>query len=155
MTVQCTLLRRVQRWPCLSQKIHADGALTMLRLNGGVEARTQFGDDTVSGTELGQADTITLDNDAFNGGAFLGLSGENPATTDLTAYANAEAMLETEMAYQLSTNAGLRIAFDLAFTSITGSLALTICTQMARPLAQLRHKPKIRQTATAEFQNGL
>lgn len=79
MTVQCTLLRRVQRWPCLSQQIHADGALTMLRLNGGVEARTQFGDDTVSGTELGQADTTTLDNDAFTGGAFLGLSGENPA----------------------------------------------------------------------------
>lgn len=93
------------------ERIEAVGALTTLRLIGGLEARTQFGDDTISGTLLGQAVSTTLDDDAFTGGAFLGLAGEYETTTGLTAYANLEAMLETDMSYQLSATAGLRIAF--------------------------------------------
>lgn len=93
------------------ERIEADGALTTLRLIGGLEARTQFGDDTIAGTLLGQAVSTTLDDDAFTGGAFLGLAGEYETTTGLTAYANLEAMLETDMSYQLSATAGLRIAF--------------------------------------------
>ncbi|GAB5510659.1 MAG: hypothetical protein Rhims3KO_20600 [Hyphomicrobiales bacterium] len=93
------------------EAVHADGAITTLRLIGGVEARTQFGEDTISGTLLGQAVSTTLDNDAFTGGAFLGLAGEYETTSGLTAYANLEAMLETNMSYQLSATAGLRITF--------------------------------------------
>lgn len=93
------------------ERIEADGALTTLRLIGGLEARTRFGDDTISGTLLGQAVSTTLGDDAFTGGAFLGLAGEYETTSGLTAYANLEAMLETDMSYQLSATAGLRIAF--------------------------------------------
>lgn len=93
------------------EAIHADGALTTLRLIGGVEARTPFGDNGVSGTLLAQTVSTTLDDgDAVLGG-FLGLSGEYQTTTGLTVYANAEALLETNSAYQISAAAGLRIAF--------------------------------------------
>jgi hypothetical protein len=90
---------------------HADGAVTTLRLIGGVEARTRFGDDDVSGTLLGQSVSTTLDDDNFGAGAFVGLAGEYQTTTGLTAYANAEALLETDAAWQVSATAGLRIAF--------------------------------------------
>lgn len=93
------------------ERVEADGALTTLRLIGGVEARTQFGDDTVSGTLLGQAVSSTLDDDDFAAGAFLGFSAEHQTTNGLTAYADAEALLETDMSFQLSANVGLRIAF--------------------------------------------
>ena len=93
------------------EALHANGALTTIRLIGGVEARTQFGDDGVSGTLLGQTVTTTLDDDDAVFGGFLGLSGEYQATNGLTAFANAEALLETDAAYQISANAGLRIAF--------------------------------------------
>ncbi|MEO0382166.1 MAG: autotransporter domain-containing protein [Pseudomonadota bacterium] len=90
---------------------HASGVVTTLRLIGGVEARTQFGDDGVSGTLLGQSVSTTLDDDDATLGAFFGLSGEYQTTTGLTAYADAEALLETDMAYQLSATTGLRVAF--------------------------------------------
>eukprot|EP00752_Nemacystus_decipiens_P019442 g17498.t1 len=90
---------------------HADGSLTTLRLIGGVEARTQFGDDGVSGTLLGQSVSTTLDDDDASLGGFLGLSAEYQATTGFTAYANAEGLLETDASWQLSARAGLRIAF--------------------------------------------
>ncbi|GAB5510660.1 MAG: hypothetical protein Rhims3KO_20610 [Hyphomicrobiales bacterium] len=93
------------------EAVHADGAITTLRLIGGVEARGQFGEDTISGTLLGQAVSTSLDDNAFTGGAFLGLSGQYETTSGLTAYANLEAMLETDMSYQLSATAGLRTAF--------------------------------------------
>eukprot|EP00752_Nemacystus_decipiens_P019474 g17530.t1 len=93
------------------ERTEADGALTTLRLIGGLEARTQFGDDTVSGTLLGQAVRSTLDDDDFDAGAFLGLAGEYQTTSGLTAYAQAEAMLDTDLSYQISASAGLRIAF--------------------------------------------
>jgi len=93
------------------EAIHTDGALTTLRLIGGVEARTQFGDDTISGTLLGQTVSTTPSDDDATLGGFLGLSGEYQTTSGLTAYANAEALLETNSAYQLSATAGLRIAF--------------------------------------------
>jgi hypothetical protein len=90
---------------------HADGALTTLRLIGGLEARTQFGDDSVSGSLLGQAVSTTLGGDDESLGGFLGLSGEYQTASGLTAYANTEAMLETNSAWQASATAGLRIAF--------------------------------------------
>jgi hypothetical protein len=93
------------------ERNEADGALTTLRLIGGLEARTQFGDDSVSGTLLGQTVSTTLSDDDAAFGGFLGLSGEYQTTTGLTAYANAEALLETNSAWQASATAGLRIAF--------------------------------------------
>lgn len=93
------------------EAIHADGALTTLRLIGGVEARTQFGDNGVSGTLLGQTVSTTLDDDDAVLGGFLGLSGEYQTTTGLTAYANVEGLVEADASWQLSANAGLRMAF--------------------------------------------
>ncbi|MEQ8658536.1 MAG: autotransporter outer membrane beta-barrel domain-containing protein [Hyphomicrobiales bacterium] len=93
------------------ERVDANGALTALRLIGGLEARTQFGDDTVSGTLLGQAVSTTLGGDDQTLGGFLGLSGEYQTTTGLTAYANAEALIETDASWQLSATAGLRVAF--------------------------------------------
>lgn len=93
------------------EAVHIGGAVTTLRLIGGVEARTQFGDDGVSGTLLGQSVSTTLDEEDAVLGAFLGLSGEHQTTNGLTAYADAEALLETNSAYQLSATAGLRISF--------------------------------------------
>jgi hypothetical protein len=90
---------------------HAGGATTTLRLSGGLEARTQFGTDSVSGTLLGQAVSTTLDDEDVTLGAFLGLSAEHQSTSGLTAYADAEALLETNAAYQLSATTGLRVAF--------------------------------------------
>jgi hypothetical protein len=93
------------------ERVEADGAITTLRLTGGVEGRTQFGDDTVSGTLLGQAVSTTLDDDDFGAGAFLDLSGAYETASGVTAYANAEAMIETDASWQFSATAGLRIAF--------------------------------------------
>ncbi|WP_375567965.1 autotransporter domain-containing protein [Ahrensia marina] len=93
------------------EALHANGALTTIRLIGGIETRTQFGDDGISGTLLGQTVSTTLDDDDTALGGFLGLSGEYQTSSGLTAYANAEAMLETNSAYQISATAGLRIAF--------------------------------------------
>lgn len=93
------------------ERVEANGALTTLRLIGGLEARTQFGDDTVSGTLLGQAVSTTLGGDDQTLGGFLGLSGEYQTTIGLTAYANAEALIETDASWQLSATAGLRVAF--------------------------------------------
>lgn len=93
------------------EAVHADGALTTIRLIGGIEARTQFGDDGVSGTLLGQTVSTTLSDDDATFGGFLGVSGEYQTTTGLTAYANAESLIETDAAYQISATAGLRIAF--------------------------------------------
>jgi hypothetical protein len=93
------------------ERVEADGALTTVRLIGGVQARTQFGDDGVSGTLLGQAVSTTLSDDDASFGGFVGLAAEYQTTSGLTAYANAEALLETNSAYQLSATAGLRIAF--------------------------------------------
>lgn len=93
------------------ERIEANGATTTQRLTGGVEARTQFGDDTVSGTLLGKAVSTTLDDDNFAGGAFVGLSGTYETASGVTAYANAEAMIETDASWQFSAAAGLRIAF--------------------------------------------
>jgi len=93
------------------EAIHAYGALTTLRLIGGVEARTQFGDNGVSGTLLGQTVSTTLDDDDAVLGGFLGLSGEYQTTTGLTAYANVEGLIEADASWQLSANAGLRMAF--------------------------------------------
>ncbi|MEP0520143.1 MAG: autotransporter domain-containing protein, partial [Hyphomicrobiales bacterium] len=93
------------------EAIHANGALTTVRLIGGVEVRTQFGDDAISGTLLGQSVSTTLDDDDVALGGFLGLSGEYQTTSGLIAYANAEGLLETDASWQLSADAGLRIAF--------------------------------------------
>ncbi|WP_375568335.1 autotransporter domain-containing protein [Ahrensia marina] len=93
------------------EALHANGALTTISLIGGIEARTQFGDDAISGTLLGQTVSTTLDDDDTALGGFLGLAGEHQTSSGLTAYANAEAMLETNSAYQISATAGLRIAF--------------------------------------------
>lgn len=93
------------------EAVHADGALTTIRLIGGIEARTQFGDDSVSGTLLGQTVSTTLSDDDATFGGFLGVSGEYQTTSGLTAYANAEGLIETEAAWQISATAGLRIAF--------------------------------------------
>ena len=90
---------------------HADGAQTTLRLIGGVEARTQFGDDDVSGTLLGQSVSTTLDDEDATLGGFLGLSGGYETVNGLAVYANAEGLVETSSAYQLSATVGLRIAF--------------------------------------------
>lgn len=93
------------------EAIHEDGAQTTVRLVGGVEARTQFGDDTVSGTLLGQAVSTTVADDDFTAGAFVGLSSEYATANGMTAYANAEGLIETDAAWQVSATAGLRIAF--------------------------------------------
>ncbi|CAN0600031.1 unnamed protein product, partial [Ectocarpus sp. 12 AP-2014] len=52
---------------------HIGGAVTTLRLIGGLEARTQFGENTISGVLLGQAVSTTLDDEEATLGAFLGL----------------------------------------------------------------------------------
>lgn len=93
------------------ERVEANGATTTLRVTGGVEARTQFGDDTVSGTLLGQTVSTTLDDDDFSAGAFVGLSGDYETTGGLTAYANVEAMIENDASWQMSLQAGLRIRF--------------------------------------------
>jgi hypothetical protein len=93
------------------QAAHTGGAATTLRLIGGIEARTRFGDDAISGTLLGQSVTTALDDKDVTLSAFLGLSGEYQTTSALTAYANAEILLENNASYRLSATAGLRIAF--------------------------------------------
>lgn len=90
---------------------HTDGALTTIRMIGGLEVRTQFGDDAISGTLLGQSVSTTLDDDDVALGGFLGLAGEYQTPSGLTAYANAEGLVQADASWQLSANAGLRIAF--------------------------------------------
>lgn len=91
---------------------HADGSLTSLSLTGGVEARRQFGSTTQRGVLLGQSIAFEAGGDGDDAlGGFVGLDAEHQVSAATTLYANAEAMLETGNAIQLSARAGFRVAF--------------------------------------------
>lgn len=91
---------------------HADGSQTSLRLTGGVEARHQFGSTTQRGVLLGQSIAFEAGGDGDDAlGGFVGLDAEHQISAATTLYANAEAMLETGNAIQLSARAGFRVAF--------------------------------------------
>lgn len=91
---------------------HADGSQTSLSLTGGVEARRQFGSTTQRGVLLGQSIAFEAGGDGDDAlGGFVGLDAEHQISAATTLYANAEAMLETGNAIQLSARAGFRVAF--------------------------------------------
>lgn len=88
-----------------------DGGLARLKLTGGVEGRTQFGGQTLSGALLGQSIVFDPGGDSSALAGFAGLTGEYAAANGLTLFATVEGQLETTGSRQASAWLGLRKRF--------------------------------------------
>ena len=88
-----------------------DGSHSRLTLTGGIEGRTQFGDDTLSGTLLAQ--NITFDPGSDDGAiaGFAGITGEHTTPGGLTAFMSIEGKVEDEDTHQVSARGGIRVRF--------------------------------------------
>ena len=89
----------------------ANGAVSRLTLKGGVEARTQFGGQTVSGALLGTAINFNPGSDDSTLGVFAGLAAEHISQRGATFYVSAEVRAEHDGSRQVSGKAGVKFAF--------------------------------------------
>jgi uncharacterized protein with beta-barrel porin domain len=81
------------------------------RATFGLEGRSTFGEDTLTGSLLGQGITFSPnDNDGVLAG-FAGFNAELLTRSGITAYAAIETKVETESAIQLSAKGGIRVPF--------------------------------------------
>ncbi len=93
------------------QKITGDGSIFSYRVQVGLDARTNFGGDSVDGVLLGQNISFNTGGDNNTIAGFLNLSGEYQTQNGLTFSAGTEAILETSGAYQYSGRVGLEFRF--------------------------------------------
>lgn len=93
------------------QKINADGSVLRLRAQTGLEARTNFGGDSIDGVLLGQDISFNTGGDTTTLGGFLSLSSEYLTQNGLTISGGAEAIYESAGTYQLSARAGIEFEF--------------------------------------------
>ncbi len=93
------------------QRVTASGSLLKYRVQGGLEARTNFGGDSVDGVLLGQDIRFDTGGDDNVLGGFVNLSGEYQTRNGLIVSAGTEAIYETSGSYQLSARAGLEFRF--------------------------------------------
>ena len=93
-----------------ARKVTANGSLMRYRIEARLEARTNFGGDSVDGILLGQNISFnTGDDNAL--GSFLSLAGEYQAQSGLIISARTEAIYETSGSYQVSARAGVEFKF--------------------------------------------
>lgn len=93
------------------QKVAADGSLLNYRVQAGLEARTNFGGDSIDGVLLGQDINFNTGGDNNVLGGFINLSGEYQTQNGLIVSAGTEAIFETSGSYQFSARAGLEFRF--------------------------------------------
>lgn len=93
------------------EKVTSDGSLLSYRVQAGLEARTNFGGDTVDGVLLGQNISFNTGDDIDTLGGYLSLSGEYQTQNGLIVSAGTEAIYESSGSYQFSARAGLEFRF--------------------------------------------
>ncbi|RBW54996.1 autotransporter outer membrane beta-barrel domain-containing protein [Ruegeria sp. A3M17] len=93
------------------QKITGDGSILTYRLQAGLDARTNFGGDSIDGVLLGQNISFNTGGDNNTLGGFLNVSGEYQTQNGLTISAGTEAIFETSGSYQLSGRVGVEFRF--------------------------------------------
>ena len=88
-----------------------DGGHSRLTLTGGIEGRTQFGDETLTGTLLAQ--NITFDPGGDDGvfAGFATITGEHTTPGGLTAFMSLEGKVEDDGSHQASARGGIRVRF--------------------------------------------
>ncbi len=89
----------------------ADGSFLSYRLRAGLEARTNFGGDTIEGALLGQDISFNPGGEDSVLGGYLSLSGEYLMANGMNIEAGAEGIIESTGSYQISAYAGLEFRF--------------------------------------------
>ncbi len=93
------------------ESVSADGSFLSYRLRAGLEARTNFGGDTIEGALLGQDISFNPGGDDSVLGGYLSLSGEYLMANGMNIEAGAEGIIESTGSYQVSAYAGLEFRF--------------------------------------------
>ncbi|MEP3275686.1 MAG: autotransporter domain-containing protein [Stappiaceae bacterium] len=93
------------------ENIFADGSAFRYRLKTGVEARTNFGGETIDGALLGQNISFNPGGDDNTLGGYVGLSGEYDTGGGLVLSAGTEGLVDTTGSYQFSGRAGAKFRF--------------------------------------------
>lgn len=93
------------------EKLHEDGALSRIRVTGGIEARSQFGDQTVAGSLLGQSIIFDPGGDSNVVSGFAGLTGEYSTPSGIEFFATLEGQLENTGSQHGSIWAGFKKSF--------------------------------------------
>ncbi|MEP3279242.1 MAG: autotransporter outer membrane beta-barrel domain-containing protein, partial [Stappiaceae bacterium] len=93
------------------ENIFADGSAFRYRLKAGIEARTNFGGETIAGALLGQNISFNPGGDDNTLGGYVGLSGEYDTGGGLVLTAGTEGLVETTGSYQFSGRAGVKFRF--------------------------------------------
>lgn len=85
-----------------------NGDVLRTNVKAGAELRQRFGNDRIEATLVGQTFRFDTDEDDTTLGGYAGLSGEYDAGTGTVFFFSAEGLVETEGAYQISGQAGLK-----------------------------------------------
>lgn len=88
-----------------------DGGRSKLTLTGGVEGRSQFGDEDIPGVLLGQDIVFEAGGEGDVIAGFASVTGEHTMPNGLTAFVSLEGKLEDEGARQVSAWGGLKFRF--------------------------------------------
>lgn len=92
-------------------KVTGDGSILNYRVQAGLEARTNFGGESIDGVLLGQDISFNTGGDNNAIGGFLNVSGEYQTQDGLILSAGTEAIFEASGSYQLSGRIGLEFRF--------------------------------------------
>ncbi|MGD1888100.1 MAG: autotransporter domain-containing protein [Cohaesibacteraceae bacterium] len=93
------------------ERMLSSGQQATLRLTLGAELRAQLGDDSLTGTLLGQSVSTSLDEDRFDFAAIAGLDYEQSLSNSLSAFARAETRIEIDGSFGVQAQIGLRGSF--------------------------------------------
>ncbi|MEP3275687.1 MAG: autotransporter outer membrane beta-barrel domain-containing protein [Stappiaceae bacterium] len=93
------------------ESLNADGSAFRYKVKAGVEARTNFGGDTIDGALLGQNISFNPGGDDNTLGGYVGLSGEYDTGGGLVLSASTEGLIDTTGSYQFSGRAGVKFRF--------------------------------------------
>ncbi|MCB1478941.1 MAG: autotransporter domain-containing protein [Rhodobiaceae bacterium] len=94
----------------LPRTVKVDGGVLTTRATFGIEGRTNFGDDVLTGTLLGQGIAFTAGDDEVLAG-FLALTAEFLSMSGMTAYGAVETQVDTTSAVQVAAKAGVKVPF--------------------------------------------
>ncbi len=93
------------------ETVFADGSAFRYRVKAGIEARTNFGGETIDGALLGQNISFNPGGDDDTFGGYAGLSGEYDTGSGFVLTAGTEGLIDTVGSYQLSGRAGVSFRF--------------------------------------------
>lgn len=88
-----------------------NGSILNYRVQAGIDARTNFGGDSIDGVLLGQNINFNTGGDNNTLGGFLNVSGDYQMQNGLIFSAGTEAIFETSGSYQFSGRVGLEFRF--------------------------------------------